>query len=430
MKLYKAFIAALLLAVTASIPASGQEILDAVVAVVGDKIILKSEVMQKAQQLAAQQNITLTSDALDKVKDQILDELISQKILLIKAKEDTITVEDSQVDAELDSRLQSFIEQAGSLENLERTFNAPLREIKKRFRSELKDYMIVQKVQQTKFMDVTIYPQEVEEFFNTMKDSLPEKPEMVKIRHILIGIKAGGEAYQKAMRKMRDIKARLDQGESFEDLAKTYSEDTGTAAEGGDLGFIERGDIFEEFENAAFRLKDGEISPIIRTDVGLHIIKCIENRGEKVHVAHIFVKIQETAEDETAALNLITDLRNQILAGAPFDSLAVLYSEDETTAASGGDVGWTSIQNMQIPLFAKVVDTLKVGEVSMPFKTQFGYHLVLKEDEQKERPFSLKEDYEQLKNAALTQKKNKILQAWIEDLKQDIHIEIKRDLLE
>ncbi|MBN2414858.1 peptidylprolyl isomerase [bacterium] len=430
MKRYRICIAALLIAAAAGTPVSGQEVIDAVVAVVGDKIILKSEIMQKAQQVAAQQNISVTSPAFAQLKDDMLEELISQKILLIKAKQDTITVEDSQIDADLESRMEAFIEQAGSVENLERTFDAPLREIKKKFRAELKDYMIVQKVQQMKLMDVKIYPQEVEEFYNTMKDSLPEKQEMVKIRHILIGIKAGGEAYQKAMEKMRGIKARLDQGESFEALAKTFSEDPGTAADGGDLGFIERGDIFEEFENAAFRLKDGEISPIVRTDVGLHIIKCIENRGDRVHVAHIFVKILETMEDEQATVALITDLRKQILAGASFDSLAALYSEDATTADIGGDVGWTSVQNMQIPVFADAVDTLEVGEISMPFKTPFGYHIVLKEDEQKQRPFSLAEDYEQLKNAALAQKKNKVFLNWIEDLKKEIHIEIKRDLLE
>jgi len=408
---------------------SGQEVIDAMVAVVGDKIILKSEIVQKVANTAMQQGISRGTKQYNDLTENILQELITQKILLIKARQDTITIEDKRVDAELDKRIEEFITRAGSKEKVEENFGLPIKQLKRKFRPELKDYLLVSKVKQSKIAGIRIYPEEVETFFNTIKDSLPVKPAMVKMRHILIGIKAGNESYNKAIARIQQVQKGLSSGKSFADLAALYSEDPGTSDNGGQLGYIGKGEIFQEFEDAAFSLKIDEVSQPIQTQIGLHLIKCLDIKDDKVKVAHIFIKIAETAGDEQTAAETALRIRNEAIAGAPFDSLARLYSDDETSAAQGGEIAWTSLENMQIETFKLAVDTLKVGDITMPFKTQFGYHLVLKEDEQDGRPFSLKEDFKQLEEGALAEKQNKVFLEWIEELKKDLYINIKRDLL-
>ncbi len=419
----------LLVTLTAVTQTAGQEIIEAVAAVVGDKVVLRSQVLQQAEMLAMRQGISPTGEQYEKIKKLVLDEFIGQKVLLIKAKEDTVTVSDDRVEAELDRRLQMYIDQAGSVEKVEESFGKSIQKIKRDSFEDIREQLMIQDVRMAKLRDVQIYPQEVEEFFDTYRDSLPERSEMVKLRHILIGIKPGGEAYNKALEEMKEIQQKLREGATFEDMAKQYSEDPGTASVGGDLGFISKGELFPEFEDVAFRLKEGEVSGIVQTDIGLHLIKCLEWRGENVRVAHIFKAIRQTASDEQDALDKITEIRQKAVNGEPFDSLAVLYSEDQQSASRGGDLGWLSISDMQLQAFVEATDTLKVGEISAPFRTQFGYHLVLKEAEEKERPYSLEKDYNYIKNLALQQKQSEVMKNWVEELKANIHIKINEDAL-
>ena len=408
-----------------------EDFIDGIVAIVGDEIILYSELMQTTQGFAIQMGLNPQKqpDKMEALKKEVLQNLISERVLLAKAEEDTITVEDQQVDTELENKIQDFILQLGSREKVEAQFGMSIQKIKRDYREEIRKQLIVQKVRMEKLQNLSISRREVEEFFLSNQDSLPSRKPMVHLRHILLTVKAGDETRQSAYKKILDIQKRLLAGENFEDLAKQYSEDPGTADKGGDLGFIERGMLYKEFEEAAFQLENGQISDIVETPVGFHIIQMIEKRGDRVHVRHILVRLQTSAEDEQKIVKKLEHIREEALAGESFAELAKKYSEDETTKDEGGDLGWLPIEMLQIEQFKNLAYALKAGEISEPFKTPFGYHLVKLVEKKPARKLNLTDDYEDIKNIALNMKQQKVLADWVEELKKSMYIEIKQDLL-
>ena len=409
-------------------PLAGQEVLDGIVAIVGEEIILRTELQQMTQQYAMQMSIPATdTERFEELKESLLQELIYEKVMLAKAKEDTIEVEDDRVDMELEAQIARLIQQLGSQERLEETFGAPLAKIKRDYREEFRKRLIVRAVREQKAREIKISRREVEQYYETVKDSFPEMPPEAKLRHILLEIRPGGEAHAAAVARMREIQDRLRQGESFEDLATTYSEDEGTAKVGGNLGFVERGTLFPSFEAAAFQLEDGAISDIVESPVGLHLIQLIEKRGDKARLRHILLRLGATTTDEDQVLESITELRNQILGGEDFADVAREHSVDESTRERGGDLSWLPLENLTIPEFKAAIDTLMPGEISMPFKTAFGYHIAKLEDRREARKISLDTDWENIQGQALMVKQEKVLKEWIEDLKKNIYIEIKEN---
>lgn len=411
---------------------SGQDALDGIVAVVGDEIILFSEWMQEAQGLAISQRVNPATqpEEFEKLKKSVLQSLIDSRVLLAKAEEDTITVEDQQVEAELESKIQYFIEQLGSREKVEEQFGKPIHKIKKDFFEEQRKLSIVNRVQQEKLQAVQVTRHEVNQFYEQKRDSLPQRPPMVKLSHILKEIRAGDATRQAALSQIRDIKKRLDSGGDFAELAAAYSQDPGSASNGGRLGFAERGTFVPEFEEAAFALKAGEISDIVETQFGFHIIKMIENRGDQVHVSHILIQMQRTESDESVVIHELKTIRDSIVTyGIPFEDMAAKYSDDRESSESGGSLGWLPANSLQIPEFRAVVDTLQTGRISQPFKTRFGYHLIFMEEKREAGPLQLDRDREQIRMIALNYKRQKVLQDWVSDLRGKVYIHINEDLL-
>ncbi|MBN2104376.1 peptidylprolyl isomerase [bacterium] len=409
-----------------------EDFIDGIVAIVGDEIILYSELMQTTQGFAIQMGIDpqKQKDQMNTLKDEVLKNLISERVLLAKAEEDTITVEDQQVDTELENKIQEFIRQLGSRERVEAQFGMSIEKIKRDYRDEVRKQLIVQKVRMEKLQSVNVSRHEVEQFFLTMQDSLPERKPSVRMRHILINLKAGEETRQEAFDQIKEIQNQLLAGEDFEILAKKYSQDPGTASRGGSLGFVERGTLYPEFEEAAFNLEDGEISDIVETPVGFHIIQMIEKRGDRVNIRHILIRLETSEVDESKIVQTLQELKERARAGEDFAELAGKYSDDETTREDGGDLGWLPVDMLQIEQFKNLAFALKEGEISEPFKTPFGYHLVKMEEKKPARKLNLNDDYEDLKNMALNMKHQKILNEWIDELKKDLYIEIKEDILE
>lgn len=408
-----------------------EDLVDGIVAIVGDEIILFSELMQTTQGFAIQMGINpqQNPDQLEAIKKDVLQNLISECVLLAKAEEDTITVEDQQVDTELENKIQEFIRQLGSREKVEAQFGMSIQKIKRDYREEVKKQLIVQRVRMEKLQTMTISRHEVEEFYLANQDSMPERKPMVHMSHILLNIKAGDATRQQAFEKIRDIQTKLMAGKDFEALAKQYSQDPGTADRGGNLGFVERGILYKEFEEVAFLLENGELSDIVETPVGFHIIQMIEKRGERINVRHILVRLETSSGDESLIVNKLNELKERALSGEPFNELAKNYSEDETTKDEGGDLGWLPIEMLQIEQFRNLAFALKEGEISEPFQTPFGYHLVRMEEKRAARKMSLADDFEDIKNMALNMKQQTVLNEWVEELKKDLYIEIKEDIL-
>lgn len=429
--MYKRFFMLFMISVFCAGSSRSQEILDGIAAIVGEEIILNSELIQTAQGFALQMGVDPREDEDEfaRIKENVLQNMINERVMLIKAEEDTITVEDEQVEAALEDRIQSLIRQAGSPERVEAYFGIPIRKIKRDYREDVRDYLIVQKVQQGKLVGIQVSRREVETFFETMKDSLPEIRPMVKLRHILMPVTPGGSARIEAAAKMQDIIDRLNSGEDFEALARQYSEDPGTSSRGGNLGFVERGMLYQAFEEAAFRLEPGQLSEIVETPVGLHLIQGVEKRGEQVSVRHILIRMEVSDLDYDTVYRQLSEIRERALSGEAFGDLAGEFSEDLSTKDLGGDLGWLPVGELQIEAFNSVVDTLDPGEISVPFETQYGYHVVMLEDRHEARAYSLEEDWDRLMEMARNTKTQRVLADWIEEVKKGVYIEIKEDIL-
>ncbi|MBN1781779.1 peptidylprolyl isomerase [bacterium] len=408
-----------------------EDFIDGIVAIVGDEIILYSELIQTTQGFAIQMGLNpkTQSAEIDALQKDILDNLISERVLLDKAKEDTITVEDQQVDMELDNKIQEFVRQLGSEKKVEAQFGMSIQRIKRDYREEVRKQLIVQKVRAEKLQTLTVSRHDVEEFYHQMQDSLPERKPMVHMRHILMTIRASDDTRTSALALVQEIQKKLKAGEDFESLAKTYSQDPGTSGRGGNLGFVGRGMLYQEFEDAAFLLEKGEVSDIVETPVGFHLIQLVDKRDDEVNVRHILIRLETSDTDESRITEKMESIRRDIENGASFEDMARQYSEDETTRETGGDLGWLPVEMLQIEQFRNLAYSLKAGEISEPFKTPFGFHLVKMEEKRPARKLNLTDDYEDIKNMTLNMKQQRVLADWVEELKKGLYIEIKEDLL-
>ncbi len=410
-----------------SVRAQQPQIIDGIAAIVGDEIVLRSEVNQYTINTALQMGIDLQKNPqkLKTLRKQVLKNLIVQKVLLQKAREDSVQVDDSQVDQALDNQVQQWIKQMGSKEAVEKYFGGSINKIKRQFRDDIKNRMLVDKLQQENFKKVHVSRTEVEQFYKTMKDSLPKRGTSVNLSHILLTVKAGKHAKEEAYQRISKILDQLKAGADFAELAKTYSEDPGSAANGGDLGYVKRGDFVKSFEEVAFKLQPGQISGIVETKFGYHIIQMMDRKGEKIRVRHILIRVVPTQQDELNTVKEIKDLYRRAKAGENFAELAKKYSDDQTTKDKGGNLGWFEINQLKVKEFRAVAETLKVGEVSEPFKTKFGYHIVKLNDRREGGAWSLDKDWEQLEQMALARKRNEEFQKWVQGLRKNVYIDVK-----
>ena len=420
----KRILSALMFFAVAISPLAGQDVIDRIVAIVDENIILQSELNQFAYTYAVQSKIDISKnpEAFAALREKILDELIIQKVLLVKAKEDSIEVDARQIDSMLDEQIKGMVRQVGSEKKLEDELGMSMRKIRNRFREQIEERALVENLKSKKLATISVGKGEIEEFYKTMKDSLPRVEESVNLSHILVSVSAGGDAREKALAKIKEVQQKLEAGESFEKLAQEYSDDP-SGSRGGDLGFIQRGDLVVPYEEAAFALEIGQISDIVETEFGFHIIKLEDRLGEKIRTRHILVQVPITDEDEKRTLAFLDSLRSAILAGEiSFTDAAKKYSEDETTREQGGNLGWFEIRQIQLPEFKQVAETLEVGDISHPIKGQVGYHLVRLNDKKAAREISFDEDYEQLKAWALQLKREKFFRSWVQELKKEFYI--------
>jgi len=402
-----------------------QQTVEGIAATVGQEIILKSEVEQFVQNYAIQNKLNIRSDAnlLHNLQKQVLDKMIEQKIMLAKADEDTIKVDDRDVDKRVEEHVAYLLQQVGSEGKLEETFQSSMRKIRKDLRKETVDRMKIEMLRRKKFQDVKVSRREIENFYQAYRDSMPSLKETVNFSHILKQVKAGESSTLAAMGKIQAIKSRLDKGADFAETAKQYSEDPATAKRGGDLGFTKRGDFVKEFEEVAFSMSVGQVSDVVQTQFGFHIIKLNERRGEQIRTSHILIQVRPVAADTQKVIDQLEAIRQETLHGASFDSLALLYSDDENVEKDKGNLGDWETDKLAIPAFKEILDKLQVGEVSEPFKTEYGYHIIKLIWRKEPRQFSLENDWDQIQQMALNHKIETEYVKWMEKLKKEIPVE-------
>ncbi len=398
-----------------------QELIDGIAAIVGDNIILKSDIDQFARMSASQMGIDPTRDikAYNQIVGQSLQALIDENILLEQAKIETIEVKDREVESMLNQQIENMIYQAGSKENAEKILGNPINQVKRDYRPIIKNRLIVEKLKSEKFSQINITRREIEDFYKTYKDSIPEIPLTVDFSQILFQIKPGVYEENKAKHLADSLLILLKNGEDFGNLAKNFSDDPASAAYSGDLGYIARGGFIKEFEEVAFALSTNEISDVVKTKFGYHIIQLLDKKGENINVRHILIKPEISNNNITAIKSKSDSVRNLLITNKlPFDSAAVLFSDDPDVKSNRGKIQRISLTQIQQPEFVAILDTISIGKISPLFKTDLGYH-ILKLDNKYDDSWTI------IKQWALEYKKSNLYKKWVNDLRLKFNIEIK-----
>jgi len=407
-------------------PVAGAEVLDRVVAVVDKEIILLSELEAQIQLYALQNRIEISDENVaDSLRKVFLDRMIEDKVLLVEAERDTtINVTNKEVEDALDTQIKNIRSQFPSEEAFLGQLRAEgmtLNGLKEQYRDEVKKQLLKEKLIQKKLSKVLVSSGEVMNFYEANRDSLPEKPAGVKLAHILISTEPGQATVDSLYNYAQMIRKKAAEGEDFALLAKTYSEDP-SAEQGGDLGWFARGEMVPEFEKAAFALQPGEISDVVRSQYGFHIIKVTGRKGDKVKTSHILIRLTPSETDLAKKLSLADSLYQMIQGGADFGQLAAEYSDDENTRNDGGELGWYAANDL-LPEFARALANLNIGQVSPPVASEFGYHLIKLEEQRPASKIDLKEDYNTLEEMARRAKVQKQLEQLLATVSAGLYID-------
>ena len=396
-------------------------VLDEIIAVIGDEIVSKSELESQFSSMVAQ-----GMEVTDQSRCQIFEDLLFAKMLLNHAKLDSIEVSDNQVEAEMDRKMRYYISMHGSQEAMERYYQKSLAKLKDELRASMRDQMLIQGMRSEISSGIKATPAEVEEYFNKIpEDSLPLIDAEVEVAHIVVHAPPSKAAVKKVKERLREFKKRVSEGERFSTLAVLYSEDPGSAEKGGEIGFVGKAEVAPEFGAAAFQLKPGQVSPIVKTDFGYHIIQMIERRGTKANVRHILLKPKL---DQTALLKAkqeLDSIANLIQTDSlSFEEAASKFSDEEESKKNGGIMvnpynssSMTPMDQLDPSMFF-VIDQLEEGEISQPVELQDprgkpGYHLIRLNKRTKPHRANLEQDYQKVKQAALAEKEQKVLQEWM-----------------
>jgi len=398
------------------------KVIDEVVATVGSHMIMLSDIEQQYMQMRAVEGFNTNSTT---ARCQILESMLFQKLMLNQAEFDSLKVTDEEVEGSLDSKLRYYIQQFGSRDKLEAFYKKSIDEIKAEFKEPIREQLLEEQVQQKITADVKVTPSQVKKYFNAIpSDSIPLIATEYEIAEIVKDPPLSPEELNAAKEKISALRARIVKGEKFATLAILYSEDPGSAPKGGELGLFGRGDMYPEFEAAAFSLKKGEVSDVIKTKAGYHILQLIERRGEYVNARHILIIPKVSPMDIAKAkvkLDSIADLIRKD--SITFEKAVRKYSDDPNRMNGGllinpasGNSRFEASQIDREVFF--VIDKMKVGEVSKPVpmtneEGKEAYRLLYLKLRTEPHRASLKEDYNQVQEWALNDSRTKVIFEWI-----------------
>lgn len=414
---------------------SKEIIIDKVSAVIGKNLILMSDVENEYSQLELSGS-TPTS------KCAVLEELLFNKLLVHQAEIDSVEISDKQVQAELDQRMRYYTAQVGGEDKLEEYYGKSIAELKEEFRKDVKEMLLARKVQEGITADVKVSPADVRTFyFKFNKDSLPFVNSEIEIQQIVKKPVANQEEKKKIRERIEKIRERIISGEDFATLAVLYSEDVESAKRGGELGFVGRTDLVPEFAAEAFNLKGAEVSKIVESQFGFHIIQLIKRRGEMINVRHILLSPKSSSGDIRKAQAELDSIRGLIVSGAmSFEEAAQKFSDDEETKLSGGVMinpssGTTKFDVKELdPAVFFVIDKIKLGEVSevSKFSTMDNkpmYKILKIKSKSEPHRINLKDDYQKLQSMALMQKQSKAVNDWINKKRKLTYIRISEEFI-
>ncbi len=436
------FLVPLLAVAAAAQPVSPGQRLDGIAAVVGEQIILYSEV----DALVAQ--TTQGQQPPPDLWSRALDRLVDQRIVIARARQDTtLNVTDDQVAQQVNARLAQLSAQVGGDAALEAAYGRGMEEIRVSVRDDVRDEILLQRYQGRRVREVTITPGEVREWFEKIPVAeRPEVPELVRVAHI-VRLPQIDDAGRLAIRARADaLRDSVVGGQAtFEEIADRWSTDPGNTnrdgtQNGGLYTTLRLSDLEPRFQAAASSSEIGTITPVFETPFGYHFMRVNSREGNQISFNHVLLQIEAGEAEAEAAKEYLTVLRDSIQAGTPFEAIARRHSEDPASAPRGGYVSVPNTRQRDLsteglgPLWQATLDTLEVGEVSMPAEVQLAdatgtraFHIVLLQKKTPPHPLSVTDDYQLLSQYALQEKQQAVLQDWIGDLRQKVYVDIRAD---
>ena len=408
-------------------------VIDEVIAVVGDSPILRSDVESMYQQTMMQ-----GSNYVGDLKCHIFEQLLLQKLLLEQAKLDSIEVSENNVISYVDRQINEFISRAGSREKLEEWMNKPIYQIKEEQREVVRNQMITQEMQSKITGDIKVTPSEVRAYYRTHSDSLPMVPAQFEAQQITIYPQISVDEIEAVKARLRDFQRQVNEGRDFATLAVLYSEDPGSAPRGGEMGHMSRGDFVAEFAQVAFTLQDkNRVSKIVETEFGFHIIQLVDRQGDRVNCRHILLRPKATPEAILKAQQAADSLANVIRNGdITFEEAALRYSMDKDSRANGGTMvnpynQSTKFEVQQIaPGIYQQIEKMKPDEISNAFlmkdeRLGKDYYAIIKLKSFNEPHMAnIRDDYQLLQELLEEEKSEKTFKNWIVKKQQETYITI------
>lgn len=413
------------------------EISDKIVAVVNDHIILKSDVDNRTLEfLQSQQGMPFT----EQLWYDVFESLIDNFVMVEKARIDSIVVSDDEVNRQLDQRIRALSQRAGGEQQLERAMGKSIVQLRAEFREQFRQDLVAERLRQQKRQRINITRPEIEAFFNLIpQDSLPTIPEAVELSQIVVIPPPKPEAQNRAFQLAVSIRdSIINHGAEFEAMARRYGED-GTAPTGGLLPLMPMSDLVSEYSAAASALSPGEVSQVVRTPFGYHVIRLNRRLADQIETNHILIRVRDEELDEEFAINKLEAIRDSITTkNQRFADMARRHSDDRATAPSGGRLlnpqtgqRLLPVDQLDSNLFRTVLLLENEGAISepRPFNTgqggaqQRAFRLVTLTMRVPEHIANMQDDYDLIRQFALQEKQQRKMADWIESLRDEVYVE-------
>lgn len=411
-------------------------VIDQIVAMVGDEVILQSELQYEINRAKAENQVAMSGN----IQAQVIENMLMSKLLKEQAVIDSVMVTEEEVERQLDQRIQQYLRYAGSEEKLEQYFKKNMAEIRNELRDATRDMLIIERMKGEIVKDVKVTPAEVRTHFNEIpQDTLPLMPEKLMIQQITKKPEISEAEKDRINKQLRAYRDKVYKGGSFATLAVLHSEDTGSSNKGGELGYMARTALVPEFADEAFGLKPGKISKIVQTEFGFHIIQLIDKKGDKINVRHILLKPKIEMEFKKKAEAHLDSIRTAILNNEiSFEDAAFRYSDDKDTRNNAGllmnqRTAGAYFQKPQLPaIISRNLEATKEGEMSPIFYDTEERVPVFKffriKSRVPEHTANLNEDWEIFEKMVLVKKKQEIINEWVSDKIKDTYVEINKNI--
>jgi peptidyl-prolyl cis-trans isomerase SurA len=406
-----------------------QELVDRIVAVVDKNPVLASDVdaaLSEEVYVRRLRGEPLPADSagLTALRDELLQGLIERRIVIAKAKKESVEVSATEIEDGLDQWLSDLIKAAGS----EAAFSQELArqgfavaDLKDRYRKDIEEQLVVSKFMRKQFGAIAVSDNELAGFFRDKYDSIPSLPEVVGIAHIVIAPQISPSEETQIAEKVDRVLDRVRRGEAFEKVAREMSDDEATRAKGGEIGAVALSDLQPDIAAAAAKLAVGQVSDPFRTGLGIEILKLDDRQGDTYRLRHVFVKFAAAAEDTAKALGLAEEIQGRLSGGEAFESLARKYSEDASTRENGGYLGEIETSALDTT-YRDAIAALNPGEISHVIKTPLGFQILKLVSRTAARKPSYDEAKLWIKNLIESRKREEQFAKWLDAARHDIYV--------